>query len=495
MRVWLACLVGMLALGSTARADGDVGDYGPDWTVCRNLEADPQQEIAACKRLIDAGVLSQKHLSWAYNNSATAWLDLKRPDLAFAEFQKSIQTDPSNHAPYYNLAGLYYDAQHFKEAVDLYDKALALQPGLPDGFCNRGAALEGLGRSDEAFASYQRQLADQSNNDCAIYRLTQLGRQLHRENAVLEALEGALAADPGNAETYHRRGVIHSDLGQLDLALADYSEAIRIDPRETGALHDRAMLYRKLNQYPAALADFDRAVAIAGDQRDNLFWRARLRFEMGDFEKASADCRQRLEMLGQDAACTGLQWRIAMMKGNFAEAIGYADTMMAGHAEQYRLFRGAAHYADGDLMKAVAYFVDYTRAAPGDPYGWLWLYLADRKLGKDDAAKMTELAARRDAWPAIVIRHIAGKASAEEVLASIDVPDPKLSQLRLAEANYYLGELAALAGDSARAEVLFRSSLAAGAVKIDDETRLPVYKSDDDLERALANAALHGKGL
>jgi lipoprotein NlpI len=184
-----------------------------------------------------------------------------------------------------------------------------------------------------------------------------------------------------------------------------------------------------------------------------------------------------------------------MAQGNFAEAVGHADTLLADGAEQYRLFRGTARYADGDLMKAAADFADYTRAAPGDPYGWLWLYLADRKLGKDDAAKLAEVAARRDAWPAIIIRHIAGTASAEDVLAAADIPDPKLKQLRLAEANFYLGELAILAGDAAGAEARFKASLAAGRVRLDDESKLPVYKSDDDLELALANAALNGKGL
>jgi lipoprotein NlpI len=146
-------------------------------------------------------------------------------------------------------------------------------------------------------------------------------------------------------------------------------------------------------------------------------------------------------------------------------------------------------------LKAAADFAGYTEVAPGDPYGWLWLYLAEKKLGKDEASKLKELAARRDAWPAMIIRHVAGLASAEEVLASVDVPDPKLKRLRLAEANYYLGELAFIAGNPARAETLFRSSLAVGRAEIEATMSLPVYKSDDDLELALANAALHGKGL
>ncbi len=492
MRAWLAGLFLVLALGHSAQADGD---YGPDWPVCQNLAGDPQQEIAACKRLIDAGALTPKHLSWAYNDRATAWLDLQRPDLAWVDFQKSIEIDPTNHAPYYNLAGLYYQAQRFKEALDLYDKALALQGAPPGAFCNRGAALQALGRTEEAIDSYQRELAARPNDDCALYRLTELARDQHREDVALAALDRALAANPGDSESFHRRAILHSDLGQTDLALSDYSEAIRLNPREAGALRGRAMLYRTLEQYPAARGDLDAAMAIGGDEKDNLFLHAQVNFLMGDYDGAAADCGRRLEILNLDTACTGLQWRIAMMKGNFAAAVGYADTMVASHIDQYRLFRGVAHYADGDLMKAAADFTDYTEAAPGDPYGWLWLYLADRKLGKDDAPKLKEIAARRDAWPAMIIRHIAGLAKAEDVLAAVDVPDAKLKRLRLAEANYYLGELAALAGEPVRAEALYKSSLAAGRAEIEPARLLPVYKSDDDLELALANAALHGKGL
>jgi tetratricopeptide (TPR) repeat protein len=494
MRAWLACLLPILAFGHFAYAD-DNGNYGPDWPVCQNLAGDPQAEIAACQRLIDGGTLKAKHLSWAYNDRATAWLDLRRPDLAWADFQKSIETDPTNQAPYYNLAGLYNQARRFKEALELYDKALALQAAPPGAYCNRGAALQALGRMDEAIDSYERELAARPDDDCALYRLTELARDQHREDVALAALDRALAANPGDSESFHRRAVLHSDLGQTDLALSDYAEAIRLNPREAGALQGRAMLYRTLEQYAAARADLDAAMAIGGDQKGNLFLRAQVDFLMGDYDGAAADCGRRLEILNQDTACTGLQWRVAMMKGNFAAAVGYADTMVESHIDQYRLFRGVARYADGDVTTAAADFAGYTEAVPGDPYGWLWHYLADRKLGKDDAAKLKEIAARRDAWPAAIIRHIAGLATAEEVLAAADVPDAKLKRLRLAEANYYLGELAALAGDPVRAEALFKSSLAAGRAEIEPAQLLPVYKSDDDLELALANAALNGKGL
>lgn len=494
MKGWLAGLALIGALSQAVHAD-EAGDYGPDWPVCQNLNADPQMEIAACGRLIDAGRLSPMHLSWAYNDRATAWLDLRRPDLAWQDFQNSIKADPANHAAYYNLAYLYYRAGRFKEAVETYDKAIALKPGVHGVYCNRGAALEALGRVDAAVASYQRELADAPNDDCALYRLTELARNTHRESLALEALDRALAADPGDSESYHRRGIIYSDTGQFDRALSDLGEAIRLNPREEGALNSRALVYSALGQYQAALDDLDQAIALAPDDPKNYYVRAKAYFLSGDYKRAAEDCERRRTIMTQDSACPDLQWRIAMMAGNFNAAVGYADTMVSAQAKQFLLYRGVAHFAAGDLMKAAGDFENYTEVAPGDPYGWLWLYLTDRELGKDDAPKLKDIAARRDAWPEIIIRHIAGTASAEDVLASVEVPDEKIKQLRLAEANFYLGELASLSGDAPRAEAMFRSVVAAGRVEVDPSHFLPVYKSDNDLELSLANAALHGKGL
>lgn len=494
MTRWFLSLLLLSALVPFARAE-DAGDYGPDWPVCQNLNEDPKTEIAACTRLIEAGGLTAQHLSWAYNDRATAWLDLRRPEPAFADFQKSIEVDSTNYVPYYNLAGLYNRAGRFKEALDLFDRAVALNPAIPEAFCNRGAALQQLGRFDEAIESFQRELARAPNNDCALYRLTELARDTHREELALAALDRALAQNPQDSESYHRRGIIHRDLGEADLALKDYGEAIRLDPGEAGAMHDRAQVYRDRAQFPEALADVSHAISIAPREPKNYYLRAQLYFLTGDYKQATTDCDRYRSIVPQQTYCTALSWRIAMMAGDFNAAVGYADAMIGANAVQYILFRGVARYANGDLMKAAADFAGYTEAAPGDPYGWLWLYLADRRLGRDDVPKLKEMAARRDAWPAIIIRHIAGLASAEDVLASTDVPDPKLKTLRLAEANYYLGELAALSGDAARAEALFRSSIAAGRAEFESAKSVPVYKSDDDLELALANAALHSKGL
>ena len=147
---------------------------------------------------------------------------------------------------------------------------VALNPAIPEAFCNRGAALQQLGRFNEAIESFQRELARAPNNDCALYRLTELARDTHREELALAALDRALAQNPQDSESYHRRGIIHRDLGEADLALKDYGEAIRLDPGEAGAMHDRAQVYRDRAQFPEALADVSHAISIAPPRAKEL---------------------------------------------------------------------------------------------------------------------------------------------------------------------------------------------------------------------------------
>jgi tetratricopeptide (TPR) repeat protein len=474
----------------------DDGDYGPDWPLCQNLDADPRAEIAACGRLIAGGKLTPQHLSWAHNDVGTALLDLRRPDLAEAEFRKAIEADAGNFAPYFNLTSIMLDTGRFQEALDLSDKGLALNPRAPRGLLrNRGWALESLGRFDEAFESYRAELAKTPDDDRTLYLVVKLAERTDRPQDAMQALNAAIAFNPLNAESFHRRGnIFYFDFKQPDAALADFNEAIRLNPREVGAMRARAILYTAAGKYQEALADLDTVIAITPSDPDPFYNRAQVYLAMGDFKRAMADCQRNLDLQPQGASTLFLQWRISVMAGDYEAAVAQADSVIALGVTPYRLNRGAAEYASGATLRAAADFERLTQQFPEIPYGWLWLYLADRKLGRDDSDKIRPVAARRDAWPNIVLRHIVGAATAEQVLAAADVPDPAIRQQRLAEANFYLAELADLGGDTARANTLFEAALATGYVRVRSHTSPPLYKDDDAVEIAMAYAALHPKG-
>jgi tetratricopeptide (TPR) repeat protein len=494
VRTILAGLVMLLGSLSAATAD-DQAKYGPDWPVCRNVQGNPNGVLEACGRLIKANVLSQQHLSWAYNDMGTALERLNRPDLAFADFKKAMEIDPTNHAPYYNVGDLFYRAGRLSDALEFYDKGIALKPDIPDIFCQRGRLLQQMNREDEAWDSYGRELARDPGNDCALYGYTKIAQERHEEGKAIAVFDRALGANPNDAESYHRRGTLYLDLGQYDHALADLDNAVKLDPRDLNALLARGDAYRELGRLDEALADDDAAFNLKPDDPVVYIERARVELLRGDYTAAASDCDQRQARFPHDAACADLGWHIAMLAGKFETAAGKASTLVDRRQPVGLFYRGAANFGAGKLAEAAQDFEQYTSAAPDDPYGWLWLYLIDRALGKDAADRIRPMAAKRDAWPNIVLRHVVGLASADDVLAAADVPDDQVKRQRVAEANYYLGALAALDGHPDDAAKLYTISVDAGRAALDSRKTQLVYKADDDLERALANAALHGKGL
>lgn len=494
MRAIVASVIVLLGLFGSALAD-DEGDYGPDWPVCRNVRGEPNQEIDACRRLIDGNVLSQKHLSWAYNNMATAYSRLKRLDLAIANFEKAMQIDPANHAPYFNVGDLFYRAGHLDEALQLYDKGLALKSDMPDGYCKRGRVLEALQRFDEAQASYEKELARDPNDDCALYSYVEAAEARHEEQKAIVVLDRALQANPNDAESYHRRGSVYFGLEQYDRALADLEMAVKLNPRDLKARLARSETYRELGRYDEAIADAGAVISLRPDFLAAYDHRADAEFLKGDYTSAAADCDLREKISPEGGSCMMLDWHISMLTGKFEAAAGSASALIDAHASVGLLYRGGAEFGAGKMTEAARDFEQYVAAVPDDPYGWLWLYLADRNLGKNDLESIRPIASKRDAWPNPVLRHIVGLASVDDVLAAADVPDERIKRERLAEANYYLGALSTLDGHPDVAMKLYQASIDAGRVELSERQSVLVYKVDADLERALANAALHGQGL
>ena len=62
--------------------------------------------------------------------------------------------------------------------------------------------------------------------------------------------------------SYIHRGLAHNSRGELDKAIADYTEAMRIDPRHVEAYNNRSVAYMGKGQYDKAIADCNVAIRL-----------------------------------------------------------------------------------------------------------------------------------------------------------------------------------------------------------------------------------------
>ncbi|MEU8103271.1 tetratricopeptide repeat protein [Nonomuraea muscovyensis] len=116
-----------------------------------------------------------------------------------------------------------------KEALDDYGAAIAIDPGFPDYYLDRGNLLARLGNQEEALADY----------------------------------ESAMRAGPPLPEAHYNRAELRIAGGDLDGALADLGRVIDLDPSCLDAYINRAGLLAGLERDEEAWRDVRAGLALA----------------------------------------------------------------------------------------------------------------------------------------------------------------------------------------------------------------------------------------
>ncbi len=164
-------------------------------------------------------------------------------------YEKAVALDPNFALAYAMLSRrhsqiyLYYwdrSPERLALAKGAVDKALALDPGLPEAHHSL-ATYYFLGQLD-----YDRAL---------------------REFAVVEA------SRPSDARVFLAEGVLRMRQGKMPEALAAFEKALQLDPLSDGVANQYAQVYDMLRDFPHAEALYDRALALAPDKPDLYYFK------------------------------------------------------------------------------------------------------------------------------------------------------------------------------------------------------------------------------
>ena len=197
-------------------------------------------------------------------------------------------------------------------------------------------------------------------------------------NHHLEALhdcDRAIELNPKFINAYFRRGLTYAELGDLELALANYTSTIDLDPEHGNALVQRSLIYFRQQDYRHAKQDCQAVKA---------------------FDKT---CFWSNYILGIIDSLSGLQHNAIK---SFSKAIELAPNYVSA-----RYHRGIVYHELGDIPKAIADFEQarsiqnrgLERLVDRDETGFYAEGLALYHLGQREAARkvltMGALSAKR----------------------------------------------------------------------------------------------------
>ncbi len=191
------------------------GDLEKAWeTIDHSLDLDDRYEqtymIAGDARLRESEQLA-------------AQLAVKRQELAAVEGTEKDAIEAE-------IAQLQqeYDGK-LEAAIEAYERALELRPGLMNVYRTVAGAYEQLGRDEEALAT----------------------------------LENAAAANPNSAEPYVQLAELYQRQGKPEAALEAYGRAAGLKPDDPALRQNLAFMYQRLEMLPEALAEARAAAQLA----------------------------------------------------------------------------------------------------------------------------------------------------------------------------------------------------------------------------------------
>jgi len=201
----IATLAALLAPTASARAGME-----EDCMQVHDLDT----KVSGCTAVIRSGQWQGKELAWAYNNRGLAYTYLGNPARAIEDYDQALRLDPGLAVAYLGRGVVYRNLGEHARAIEDYDEALRLDPDDAAAYRNRGIAYGTLGE-------YRRAIED---------------------------FDQALRLDAGFASAYNSRGFAYYKLGELTRAIEDYDEALRLDPGDDYARNNRRNALRRLGE-------------------------------------------------------------------------------------------------------------------------------------------------------------------------------------------------------------------------------------------------------
>ena len=176
---------------------------------------------------------------------------------AIADYQVSMDNDPSNGYEYYAI-GWCYELQGNKDkAMEYYNQGIDLDKTYAYLFISRGDLLKECGNIEGATVDYEKVLEldnDPDDGSCRQYALLGLGR----EKEALEWMGKIIENSPNDYGVYYDKACLLARMGQAEDAIKALEEAFKKGFRRFAHLeHDNDMdPLRNLAEYKALIREY-----------------------------------------------------------------------------------------------------------------------------------------------------------------------------------------------------------------------------------------------
>ena len=186
---------------------------------------------------------------------------------AIESYERAIAIDPSRHDLWTLKGDLCCKLDRFEEAIECHDAALERYPDEILGWEYRGFALASLGRHEEALQSYDKHIAVFPQSSAAWYYKGNSLCHTGDFEAAIHCYDKAIELDPYYSGSWLNKGNCLARLGKSgwsEVALSCYEgAAVRANPPEALGWYNMALVQERLGRNRDAIRSYEKFVAAA----------------------------------------------------------------------------------------------------------------------------------------------------------------------------------------------------------------------------------------
>lgn len=227
-------------------------EHGAEAHVSRSILALLQGDVKSAERECDTALRKDPNSATAHNHLGRALHNQGRSEEAIRALEQSVQLDPGYAQAWYNLGHVQRALGRVPESIKAYEQALAQAPAYQAAQLNQGISWSLLEQPDRALACFEGLLQAHPEH---VEALVNAGLALHVLGRLPEArshFEQALEHDPRHANAWCYLGVLRNEQLDTEGALEALQQALALNPGDIEARVELAGVLEQSNRLDEA---------------------------------------------------------------------------------------------------------------------------------------------------------------------------------------------------------------------------------------------------
>ncbi len=202
-------------------------------------------------------------------------------------FTKAIELDPEKLDAYFYRAIAKNDLGDYYGAIADYSKIILKEPDA-DTYYNRGNSRFSLQDFEGAKNDYAKAYELDKNFLDALYSLACVKFDLEEFNDAIKDFTSYIKEVPYNSMAYTLRAYAYKSLENFKKAIQDFNTAILIEPN-ADSYYNRGVFFMELNYYKEANSDLTKSLKLNKNNSFAYFYRGSSNLFLGKFNEAISD--------------------------------------------------------------------------------------------------------------------------------------------------------------------------------------------------------------